>query len=393
MRTSFFEFFVAYNHYKFYNSPKKIRRNELLKDRMIIMRYLFALLTLLLVLGVIITIVPAAPDQLTDNNRSVSVRSTQVPRVSSGEVEYPITQLETPGPTISRTPVPTPTIPRTTISAPPTTPQPTVSTTQTMPVTTNPVTQTTPVPVVTVTVFGYPSGNVYQPVYYYPPGYPYYINSYYPTGTLTVTSNPSGATVILDGYNSEITPWIFTGLTTGYHTVEVDYPGYQAYVTNVYVDNGANPEINADLTGLVNYGALFIDSTPQGADVYVDGNYEGTSPVTVSAMAAGPHQVELHRAGYDVLTSTQYVTAGQATVATLVLSSYSSSSGMVRSISPQICPGPWFISTGPIKDPRFPVTRLMSSRLVPVPILLCCICPGIRILPRQSTYMQDRSQK
>ena len=64
------------------------------------------------------------------------------------------------------------------------------------------------------------------------------INSYYPRGTLTVTSSPPQATVILDGYNTGTTPWIFTGLSTGYHTVEVDYPGYEAYVRSVYIESG-----------------------------------------------------------------------------------------------------------------------------------------------------------
>ncbi len=180
---------------------------------------------------------------------------------------------------------------------------------------------------VTVTVLVYPSGPVYLPTYYYPPGYTYPITSYYPSGAITVTSNPSSAMVILDGYNTGTTPYIFTGVTPGYHTVEVDYSGYEAYITNVYVDNGASMEVDANLVSLVNYGSMFIDSTPRGADVYVDGNYEGTSPVTVSSLSEGAHQVELHLAGYEVMTTTENVVAGQGTNVNLVMSSYSTSSG------------------------------------------------------------------
>ncbi len=178
----------------------------------------------------------------------------------------------------------------------------------------------TTTPSVTVTARYFRSGPIFSPEYIalYTPAYP--------TGSLTITSNPSGAVVILDGINSETTPYTFTGLTTGYHTVEVDYPGYEAYIHNVYVDNGADIEINADLIELVSSGSLFVESTPGGADVYVDGNYQGTSPVTVGAMSTGTHQVELHLAGYDVLTSPQYVGAGQVTVANLALIPDSSSS-------------------------------------------------------------------
>ena len=197
------------------------------------------------------------------------------------------------------------------------------------------MTQPTAVPVSIVTVLVYPSGNVCTPTYCYPPGYPYNISSYYPTGTLTVTSNPQSAVVILDGINSEITPWIYSCLTTGYHTFEVDYPGYQAYVQNVYVDNGASAVVNADLTTQGTYGSFFIQSTPLGADVYVDGNYQGTSQLTVSAMVAGPHQIELHRAGYEVMIRTEVVSAGQGNNLNSALTPYSSVSdyGSINSIS------------------------------------------------------------
>ncbi len=301
----------------------------------------------------------------------VTIAPGQTVRPPSGEVVVPITRHITPTPTIPRTTIPAtptiprttipviPTIPKTTISATPSIPQTTVSATQTIlkttvsatqtilkttvsatqtvSKTTVPVTQATTQPVVTVTVLVYRSGPVYRPVYYYPagypydsssyypPNYPYDVNSYYSSGSLTVTSNPPGATVIVDGYDSETTPYVFTGLTTGYHTVEVDYPGYEAYVTNVYIDNGASVEVNADLNWLdSSYGSLFIDSNPQGADVYVDGNYQGTSPVSVGAMSVGAHQVELHLVGYEVLTATENVAAGQGTIVNLAMAPYSS---------------------------------------------------------------------
>jgi hypothetical protein len=263
--------------------------------------------------------ITASPGPAAAGSHDTPEKTTTTPAraasVRSGEVEDPITPHETLTPTVTHTTVPA------------TTPLPTttVRVTTTIPSTTVSATGTTVVPVVTVTVLVYPSGNVYQPVYYYP-GYPYSINSNYPAGLLTVRSSPSNAVVILDGYNYGNTPYIFTGLTTGYHTVEVDYPGYEAYVTNVYLENGVNRDINVDLTSLVSYGSLYIDSTPRGADVYVDGNYQGTSPVTVSAMSAGSHQVELHLAGYEVLTSRQTVNTGQGTVVNLVLIPYSSSS-------------------------------------------------------------------
>jgi hypothetical protein len=265
------------------------------------------------------------------NAADTGITPTQTIRPRSGEVEVPVRSVSTPTPEPTRT-TPQPTrveqetpTPRPTATPPRTTVPPT-------PTPTSPITQRgTPTPVITqpvetVTVFVYPSGPVYLPSYYYPPGYSYPISSYYPAGSLVVTSSPTNAIVIVDGYNSETTPWVFTNMLPGYHTIEIDYPGYQPYITSVYVDVGASPEIDASLVPLQTYGSMFIDSTPQGADVYVDGNYEGTSPVTVGGIAEGPHQVELHLAGYEVLTRTVSVTAGQGSTMNLVMAPYSSSS-------------------------------------------------------------------
>ena len=260
----------------------------------------------------------------------------------SGEVEHPITHPIRPF-TPSPTPVPVPPVVRETehrtpvptiIPPPRTTPPVTFRTPTPPPIPTPLPTTLTPTPVistpatvqtviVTVTVPVYPSGPVYSPLYYYPPGYGYPIYNNYPSGTLTVTSDPTNAVVILDGYNSETTPWVFTGLVQGYHTVEIDYPGYEAYVTNVYLDNGANQEIDARLSSLQTYGSMVIQSSPTGAGVFIDGNYEGTTPVTVGGLTEGIHQVELHLGGYMVKTSMERVTAGQGTVVNQAMAPYS----------------------------------------------------------------------
>jgi len=176
--------------------------------------------------------------------------------------------------------------------------------------------QTTATPVATPT----------EPLVRNGPVYRYMINSGDLTSSLTVTSNPSGALITLDGYNTETTPWTFTEISSGYHTLEIDYPGYEVYTRNIFLDTGESLEVDADLIPLVATGTLFIDSTPQGANVYVDGNSEGLSPVTVNGLSAGAHQIELHLAGYEVLATTENVIDGQETDTNLILTPYSSSS-------------------------------------------------------------------
>ncbi len=177
---------------------------------------------------------------------------------------------------------------------------------------------------------GYRSAPAYSPGYY-PPGYnspsgyrPYLTN--YQTGTLTVTSDPPQAVVSIDGDTTERTPWIYTNLFTGYHTVEINYPGYEAYSNSIYVDTGANPELDAVLVPLQTYGSLTVDTTPEGADVFIDSNSEGRSPVTVGGLSTGAHRVEAHLAGYSPQVQMATVTSGQVTRITIPMTAYSASS-------------------------------------------------------------------
>jgi hypothetical protein len=172
---------------------------------------------------------------------------------------------------------------------------------------------------------GYPVGPAYQPGYSYPTGYrPNVAN--YQTGTLTVTSEPPNSIVSIDGDTTERTPWIYSGLFTGYHSIEINYPGYEAYTTSIYVDNGANPEVDAVLVPLQTYGSLTVDTTPPGADIFIDSNAEGMSPVTVGGLTTGSHQVEAHLAGYAPEARMATVASGQVNNVNIPMAAYSTSS-------------------------------------------------------------------
>lgn len=64
------------------------------------------------------------------------------------------------------------------------------------------------------------------------------------------------------------------------------------------------------------HGVFGIESTPAGADVYVNGDFVGTTPIPEHRLATGRHQVELKKKGYAVWTRNLSVSAGaRATVA------------------------------------------------------------------------------
>jgi hypothetical protein len=145
------------------------------------------------------------------------------------------------------------------------------------------------------------------------------------TGTIYVSSSPSGASAILDnGYDQVITPGTFYTVSTGYHTVQVVMSGYQPYTTNIPVNAGATSNVYATLTPNQQVGSISVSSVPKSASVYIDNIFEGMTNVIVGNLAAGPHTVTLKLAGYQTWTNTVSVNNQQTTYISATLTPVSS---------------------------------------------------------------------
>jgi PEGA domain len=58
-------------------------------------------------------------------------------------------------------------------------------------------------------------------------------------------------------------------------------------------------------------GTLSVTTTPAGATIFIDGVQRGVSPATVPGLAPGSHTLVLMMNGYNDLTATVTITAGQ----------------------------------------------------------------------------------
>jgi poly(3-hydroxybutyrate) depolymerase len=67
-------------------------------------------------------------------------------------------------------------------------------------------------------------------------------------------------------------------------------------------------------------GTLQVVSSPAGAEVYLDNEYHGTTPGTVTGVSAGSHMIEIREVGYDRWSAPVMVTSNNTTtvMATLV---------------------------------------------------------------------------
>ncbi len=139
-------------------------------------------------------------------------------------------------------------------------------------------------------------------------------------GSISVTSNPSGATAMLDGGSSQTTPCTFTGVSPGSHTVYVSKSGYTSVSRTVTVSGGSTTQVSVTLNKVApETGTIYVVSTPQGANAYVDGVYYGITPALATGLSPGNHQVRISLSGFQDWVGTAYVSSGQTTTVTQTL--------------------------------------------------------------------------
>lgn len=131
------------------------------------------------------------------------------------------------------------------------------------------------------------------------------------TGSIYVTSSPSNAMVYIDNVYVGNTPHSVGGYTPGNHNVEVVKSGYENWASSVYVTAGSSTTVQASLNPVQTQGTISVKSSPSGASVYLDGNYKGQTPTTITGVVKGAHVIELNKAGYYEWTGQVTVYPGQ----------------------------------------------------------------------------------
>ena len=136
------------------------------------------------------------------------------------------------------------------------------------------------------------------------------------SGTLVITSNPSGAATIVDGEARGMTPLTLT-LSAGPHEVELRSGGGTPRVIPVTVTGGSQTSQYIELpkTGPT-LGQLQVRTEPAGAEVTVDGVARGRAPALVTDLTAGEHTVQV---ASDVASMKQTVTIEAGATASLVV--------------------------------------------------------------------------
>lgn len=130
-------------------------------------------------------------------------------------------------------------------------------------------------------------------------------------GRLVVESKPSGASIFIDGRFLGYTP--YTGdVSVGSHSIRLELSGYQPYETTVNITPTKPNKISVTLKPIPYYqGALYITSSPSNAEVYINGERKGRTPIKIDKLKPGRYQITILKAGYETFVQYYEVIAGE----------------------------------------------------------------------------------
>jgi hypothetical protein len=135
-------------------------------------------------------------------------------------------------------------------------------------------------------------------------------------GRLVVLSAQQGAEVFIDEQSVGTLPIEPQSLAPGDHTLRVTRPGYTDFTDVVRITAGGEATVEVELIAVA--AVLHVESTPPGAQIFVDGRFVGTTPGDVE-LADGTRSVRVRLSGYHEVLRQVTATPGERTELVLPL--------------------------------------------------------------------------
>ncbi len=115
---------------------------------------------------------------------------------------------------------------------------------------------------------------------------------------VNITSQPEGATVIVDGQDRGTTPLTLFDLAPGRHHLKYRLAGYEE--RDRFFDMSEGPFIEKNEVMVEQKALLLLKTEPEGADIAIDGVSVGQTPRLITQLAAkDSYVVRFRKAGYQ----------------------------------------------------------------------------------------------
>jgi formylglycine-generating enzyme required for sulfatase activity len=120
-------------------------------------------------------------------------------------------------------------------------------------------------------------------------------------GTLSLKTDPPGATVTINGQFSGRTPLSLPLISEQTYDLKLTKSGYVSAIKRVRIEGGKTNDVDLRMTS--EYGIVFIRTRPAGAVLKIDGKTIGTASRRLR-LTARPHRIEVVRKGYATFSAT-----------------------------------------------------------------------------------------
>jgi HEAT repeat protein len=136
---------------------------------------------------------------------------------------------------------------------------------------------------------------------------------------LAVTSEPAKATVFVDDKYAGVTPVTVENLSPGHHFIKLtkrDHLPWTKLVELLYPQEKTHAKL-----AVKPKGSLLVTSDPPESEVYVDGEYEGKTPLEKKDLDANPYSIRVEKEHFQPWEAEVEVPAGQQVKAHATLKS------------------------------------------------------------------------
>ncbi len=132
-----------------------------------------------------------------------------------------------------------------------------------------------------------------------------------------INSDPAGATISVDGEAIATTP-ASVDILQGEHQLELALTGFATWQQTLTIEAG-QPQDLGQITLEPAAGILDLTSKPSGANVTLDGEYQGQTPLVLELAPGKAQRINVSRAGYRRYNETLTLAAGQRQARELTL--------------------------------------------------------------------------
>jgi hypothetical protein len=128
------------------------------------------------------------------------------------------------------------------------------------------------------------------------------------TKGLYLTSRPAGAEVFINGAKQSGQTPVTLPLAPGQYNLVVRLPGYEAYAGKVQVKDNIQTQLDLELNARLAWAQ--VETTPKGAEIFLDGTTTGQSTPARVQMPAGLHTLVVRLDGYQQVKRTVQASEG-----------------------------------------------------------------------------------